>query len=717
MNVRDIVYALFKHKGKIILGTIIGLIAAGVMYMRWPPMYESDAKLLVRYVVERNAVEAVEGNASSSARGAQTDTEAEILGSWDLSMEVSRALGPSTILPGVSNPTVEAGAGTVLGGLTITTQKGSDLIFLAYDNPNPDLPRVVLQSVIDHYFTKHLEVHRSAAAFDFVTEQADQVRARLSATEQALRDLKAKVGIVSVADNTATLSADIIKLEDQYAAAESDLIEQTARVRQVEESFGGGSSAKKTSGKTPPTPPRTASPEEILQYQAFVNRLGELRKTRLDLLAKYTPQSQTVQLNQAEINTIDRQKHDLEKKFPELVGQTPLANRDSAAVVDLSTERARPAGLSARTEALKNRLDEKMKQLTEVGSQIGDLERKRDLEETNYKYFQQALEKARIDEALDPKKMPNISIIQKPIPPRLVVGKRNRTVAMLAVGGFAVCAGLALLYELLIKRTVNGPLDLEGLPGSPLMVSIPYSAPMKRLANRKKAGRGESALTVTAPTNGDGKAAPWEVDHFIVPYAQGIRDRLNLYFELNRMTHKPKLVGVTGLAEGVGSSTLAASLAAALSDMGDGKVLLVDTSLGVGRVHSFFEGKPAYPLTTALQPSTSMDSASNNLYLATVTPPGSGPMQLALKRFFELMPNLKASDFDYIIFDLPPLDDTTPTLGMARFMDKLLLVVEAEKNGRQQVKRCFNQLSAARANVSVVLNKTKSHVPSGLEGL
>jgi Mrp family chromosome partitioning ATPase len=182
------------------------------------------------------------------------------------------------------------------------------------------------------------------------------------------------------------------------------------------------------------------------------------------------------------------------------------------------------------------------------------------------------------------------------------------------------------------------------------------------------------------------------------------------------MTHKPKLVGVTGFEDGGGASTLAAALAASLSEMGDGKVLLVDVNLGLGRVHPFFEGKPAYPLTTALQPTSSMDSASENLYLATVAPPGSGPMQIALKRFFDLMPNLKASDFDYIIFDMPPLNETTPTLGMARFMDKVLLMVEAEKTGKEIAKRGYTQLSAARANVSVILNKTRSYVPKRFHG-
>ena len=146
------------------------------------------------------------------------------------------------------------------------------------------------------------------------------------------------------------------------------------------------------------------------------------------------------------------------------------------------------------------------------------------------------------------------------------------------------------------------------------------------------------------------------------------------------------------------------------------KFCSVDVNLGVGRVHPFFEGRPAYPLSTALQPASTIDSASENLYLATVAPPGAGPMQIALKRFFDLMPNLKASDFDYIIFDMPPLNETTPTLGMARFMDKVLLVVEAEKTGRDAAKRGYTQLSAARANVSVILNKTRAYVPKSLNG-
>ena len=76
----------------------------------------------------------------------------------------------------------------------------------------------------------------------------------------------------------------------------------------------------------------------------------------------------------------------------------------------------------AKVETLKTRLrdiQQKTKQAFGAGPQIEDLERKREMDEANYKYFAASLEKARVDEALDPSKMPNISAVQRPSPPML----------------------------------------------------------------------------------------------------------------------------------------------------------------------------------------------------------------------------------------------------------------------------------------------------------
>jgi uncharacterized protein involved in exopolysaccharide biosynthesis/Mrp family chromosome partitioning ATPase len=733
IGANDILFALFRHKGKVLLCAIAGFVAAAAVYFFYPAVYESQAKLLVRYVLDRSPVDDG-GTASTSTSGFGKTTEnvmnseVEILTSHDLAAQVADAIRTKGLLPQATNASINAG--TIASGLEVLARKGSDIILVSYKNHDPRLATVVLDELVNRYFTKHLEVHRSAAAFDFVTQQTDQVRARLNQIEDALKALKAKAGVTSIADNTATLSADLVQIEDQYLAAEAELAEQTARVKEIEESLGSSASESNPNSTKPgaATPkPRSknkadatakdsekdkASDEELQRYQALVARLTQLRQAELDLLSRYTPESDLVKLNRAEIKKIEGQKREMEKKSPDLITRSSASGSLQSGPVDIAAEKARLAGVKAKTEMLKARLDERIKQLSEIGSQIADLERKKELEEANYKYFQGAVDKARVDEALDPSKMPNISAVQKPSPPMRVSGKRDKIVLALTGGGLALGIAFALLTELVLNRTVKRPLELETQLRTPLLVSIPYSASNGHSRLRGPNGGRDLAI----PESSYLETAPWELDHFIRPYTEAIRDRLGLYFKLNGMTHKPKLVGVTGFAQGAGASTLAAGLAAALSETGDGKVLLVDVNVGSEDVHPFFKGRPAYPLTTALQPSGSIASAADGLYLATAMPPSAAPMQLALKRFFDLMPNFKASDFDYIIFDLPPLSQTSPTLGMAGFLDKLLLVVEAEKTHRDLVKRGFSELVAGRANVSVVFNKARSYAPKWLEG-
>jgi len=655
MKLGDILFALFKRKRTIIVCAVVGIIAAAAVYFLFPPSYESQAKLLVRYVLERSGVDPAEaaGAAAQSGNQAQADrvigAETEILTSWDLAIQVAEALGPQRLLPppqdlfshvvqavGLkrllpsSGPsaTVAEAAGSIASGLKVVSDKGSNIILISYKNRNPEIAPLVLQELLSRYFVKHLEVHRSAGAFDFVAQQTDQVRARLNQAEDALKSLREKTGIASLKEGSAAITTEAAKAQEQLNAAEADLAEQQALVRQKTDS------GSKTWRKKP---------------------------------------------------------------------------------TDEKANKAKVAGTQAKIETLKARLSDiqrRTKQLSELAPQIEDLERKKEMDEANYKYFAASLEKARIDEALDPTKMPNISAVQRPSPPGLETKKRDKLSLALVGGGVAFGIVLALLRGLVLNQTVGRPLQLETQLHIPLMLSIPYRNGHFGLP------RNGSPANPGALTTGRRRAklAPWDADHFIRPYCDAIRDRLGLYFELNHLTHKPKLVGVTSVSEEGGTSTLAAGLAASLSETNDGKVLLVDVNLGPEEVHPFFKGKPAYPLNKALKPSDSIASAADNLYLATVGSPSTGgPAQLGLKKFFDMMPNMKASDFDYIIFDMPPLDQTSPTWGMAAFMDKLLLVVEAEKNNREGIKRSYGKLIAERNNVAVLVNKSRSYVPKWLD--
>jgi uncharacterized protein involved in exopolysaccharide biosynthesis/Mrp family chromosome partitioning ATPase len=631
MHLDDVLFALFKRKSTILLCALVGIMAAVALYFLWPPSYESRAKLLVRYVLERSGVDPVEAEKALTASSNEGDrvigAEVEILTSWDLAEEVADAIGPKKL--GASSK--EAAAMNVISGLKVVPDKGSNIIFISYKNHDPKMATAVLQELLSRYFVKHLEVHRSAGAFDFVTQQTDQVRTRLSQTEDALQALKEKTGIASLKEGREALMTEESRTREALNATEAELAEKQAVVRQT----------------------------------------GETKAKRW--------------------------------KANEQTDKAPASGK------------ARVAGAEAKLDSLTSRLhdiEQRVKELSEVAPQIEDLERKRAMDEANYKYFAASLEKARVDEALDPAKMPNISAVQRPSSPVLDTKPRDKIALGLAGGGLALGIALVLLRELVLNRRVSRPSELENRLHIPLLLSIPY----------KNSRNGHSSLPlngtstdIKAPAPLHSNLAPWDARHFMRPYCDAIRDRLGLYFELNNLTHKPKLVGVAGFSDAAGASTLAAGLAASLSETNE-KVLLVDVSLGPEEVHPFFKGKPAYSLAAALKPRTEISSASDNLYLATVASPTSGGLaQVGLKKFFDMMPNMKASDFDYIIFDMPSLHQTSPTWGMAAFMDKLLLVVEAGKNSRDVITRGYAKLTAERLNLAVVLNKTRSYVPKLLD--
>src|SRR5437588_2649197 len=726
INLSNILHAIFKWK-RIILGfALLGIVAAAGIYFFYPAVYESDARLLVRYVLERSGVDpvdAISGQGGKSGTGITSDgviaAEVSIITSWDLSVQVAEALGPNRVLPNVKAPTVLGAAAAINSGLSTTTAKGSNIIGVSYQNQKPEVATAVLNELVSRYFTKHLEVHRSAGAFDFVSQQSDQIRARLNQTEDALKAMKAKAGVMSLKDSMDSLGAQSSRLEDAIRAGENDLAEEQAKVKQIER--GGlpvdlnetDNTKDKTKDNTA-APPNQASTKDTGDYQALVTNLTKLRETQLEMSAKYTTENVLVKMNQAHINDLENQKRNLEKKFPELA-----TLRTASGQLDIRTERARLAGMKSKLDDLRRQkieLQDRMKQLADIGPQIASLERNKDLEEQNYKYYSGTLQKARVDEALDPSKMPNISAIQKPSPPGMVTKTRNKIALGLAGGGLASGICLALLFELVFNHSYKRRSEVELQLRSPVMLSIPYQSINQGIIGRLRLPwkNGQRAGKET-PDKSKPSLAPWEVEHFIRPFSEAIRDRLGLYFELHGVTHKPKLVGVTGFGEGSGTSTLAAGVAAAFSETGHGKALLVDVNAAIGEVHPFFAGRPAAALTTAIKPQATITSAAENLYLATITQSGNKSTHVGLKKFFALVPNLKASDFDYIIFDMPPINQTSPTIGLAALMDKVLVVVEAEKTHHDVVKRGYRELVGARADVAVVLNKTRSYGPNWLE--
>jgi succinoglycan biosynthesis transport protein ExoP len=658
LNVHEVLLMLFRHKWKVLICAAGGLVASLAVYFLLPPIYESEAKLFVRYVVDKSAVDGLD--AQIKTPNPQTDTlinsEVEILTSSDLARAIVQAIGVDRLVPGAgAKATTEQAVQTVFRSLDVSVIKGTNIISVSFRSGDPSLPMPILQELVKRYFDKHLEVHRSIGAFDFVTRETQELQSQLNQTEAELKELKAKAGIISLAESTASLATELGKSEAELDTAQSELAMQMARVKELERSLAV------TDTSQPKTATQPASGDVVQKYQSLVSRLTQLQQAETDLLSRYTSENRLVKVKQAQIADLDKQRRDLEKKYPALIDTVVATTTAQGPRPDLLSERARLVGMQTRVDALTARvtaLKARAAVISEAAPRIEELERKREVEDTNYKHSEASLEKARIDETLDPSRMPNISIVQAPSPATKVTRDVKKFVIGLAGGGLGIGIAIALLIELVIDRTVKRSFELEQRLRIPLLLSIPDFGSTGGRLRLYDAGH-ESQLAGDENSRDDS-------GELLRPFCEAIRDRLGLFFELNNMAHKPKLVAVTGLAKNAGTSTLAAGLASTLSEGTEGRVLLVD--------------KPVSP-----------------------------------KRFYNMLADFKASDLDYVVFDMPSLGGTSATLPLAGFMDTVLLVVEAGKSNRDAVKRAYAQL-AAKTKVSVVFNKTRSYGPKWLEG-
>jgi Mrp family chromosome partitioning ATPase len=377
--------------------------------------------------------------------------------------------------------------------------------------------------------------------------------------------------------------------------------------------------------------------------------------------------------------------------------------------------------LSKRLETVRSEAGS----MEEVQARIAQLQRQKELEETGYRYYSSKLEQARLDETLGAGKLANISEVQAPSVPRRDRAKRMKPLLICLLGGVVGGIALAFLLELFLDPTVRRPVDLVGKLRLPLILSIPMTQRNGRSQAPKDATGGgvpatEQSLVsaILADTPGkrtQAEIAAWDAGHHLRPYHEALRDRLMTYFEINNLTHKPKLVAITGCSPGSGVTTLAAGLAATLSETGEGNVLLVDMNQEQGAAHPFFKGQPACDLADLLeQEKRGQAMIQDKLYMAAENLRDRLPNALP-NRFSSLVPKLKASDYDYIIFDMPPITGTSITPRLARFMDMVLLVVESEKTSRDVLKQAGSLLAESKANVQAVLNKSRKYVPAWLQ--
>ena len=725
MSLGDVYYIVFRHKWKIVGCFLAGLVLSATFFALESPQYYSEAKLLVRYIISESKMSGPNANSATAKiladeRGESImATEQEILSSIDLAEEVTKVITPEKIL-------AKAGGGKDLPramkvfreGLKVAVPKGSTVIHVNFRHNDPDIVQPVLREVLDRYLKLHVSTHRASGMLgDSLAQEADTLRARLAQTEADLRSETSRAGVISLESAKESYATQMTAIRREVLGYEAELAGRLAVFEQLK---------KRVSTPTQSAPETTAEPEVpvsiVDQYRALSLKIGRLQSLDQELSVQFTAENDRVKQARAQLAEAEAALKGLRDQYPRLSRTStapstaaqraeidPTAEEAAATAIQITSYQAKIKELNAQYE----RLRAEATKLDQREGTILELRRRKELDEANYRYYAASFEQARINETLGAGKVSNISQIQAASPAfRELVNYKRPGLALF--GGLLAGLAWAFLVELYLDRSVRRPDELAKLVRAPLFLSIPQLSASRKSATGRSPHLALPGGPATATPVDEAIAAATSGAAALLPFHETLRDRLISFFESKNLTHKPKLVAVTGVLDAAGVTTTAAGLARSLSETGEGNVLLVDMTVDQGAAKQFLRGKEICGLDELLE-ARSQAHVQENLYVVAESNNSERLSRNLPKRFTRLIPQLKASDFDYIIFDMPKVSQLSITPRLASFMDMVLLVVESEKTDRGLVQGACDLLGESKVNVGVVLNKTRRYVPVRLQ--
>ena len=711
MKLTDIYYILFRQKWVILGCLVAGLLAGLIVFLAQKTLYWSEAKLMVRYVTSTRSVEALGSQTKSPDYGGESviNSELEIMTSHDLCEEVARRVGPEKLLGKGRGSNVTAAAEVVFNGLTLDNPRRSNIIRVRFSHGDPALCQIVLGEMIEEYFRRHKKIHHTGRNYEgLLSVEASDIANRIRENEAELKKLHQRAGVVSVLESKNNLATELAGLKGKDFNAKEDIAELRALL-----------------GETLKPVPETNAveaglpPAKITQYKVIMGRLEAMRQREFELAATYTDENPLVVNVRQQLAEQEKKKTSLEQEFPRLVALpvTTLATGPTEARPDPR----RLIALESKLVIISNQMLEVRKELAVIDgleSDIADVQRKLQANNQNYQYIATQLQAAEFDDKMAEAKMSNIQPVQTPSPPAPNVSQRLKFVIGTFCGFLMAGLGLAFFIEMFVDHTIRKASEIETKLKMPLLLSIPKlglngHAKMLPFPGPKDEEADEDEKTGLPATATD-LHQTWDAEHPLRRYIDGVRDATLTHFGGD--PHKPKLIGITSCGGNAGVTSIAAGLAGALSETGEGNVLLLNLNYEAEAAHPFYRGELACGLADALE----LDKRSNgkvlqNLYVATAGNPNDPATQSLPKQLARIVPKLRVCDYDYIVFDLPPTTPTTMTARLAGMMDLVILVVESEKDTQESVQQAARLLARSKAPVSAVLNKVRDPVPKWLQ--
>lgn len=363
-----------------------------------------------------------------------------------------------------------------------------------------------------------------------------------------------------------------------------------------------------------------------------------------------------------------------------------LANAYTQAYIETKRSQALENMISAATE-IQSKINELQSRIDQLNTQItanpsdASLNSQRQTLLTQQAVFRQRLDQMQVDSALT---TGNAQVVQAAETPTVPVEPTPARTAGLAIAvGLLLGLGAAFLIDYLDD-------------------SIRTSADVARMT-------GDRPVLAVVPVDPPPDLRPVALSRPHDPAVEEYRAlRTNVQFL--GFDRDLKALMVTSSIAGEGKSTTVANLAVMLAQAGS-SVVLVDADLRKPRIREMF-GLAAGPgltdnlLGTPLSETITEFDTNLHLLQAGAVPPNPSEM-LSGRRMKAIVAELR-SDFEYVLFDTPPVLPVTDAIAVSRHVDGVLVVVQSGRATVPSLQEALADLDRVAAPVlGVVLNRAK----------
>jgi capsular exopolysaccharide synthesis family protein len=569
--------------------------------------------------------------------------------------------------------------------LTVEPVKLSRLVEVQFESRDPQLAAEVVNSIAAADIEENLRVRWEATqkATDWMTDQLQDVKARLEKSELQLQGYAQSNGLIYLEDQSGAteniVDERLRQLQEELTRAQADRYQKESLYRLVQ--AGDLDSL-----------PGVADNKLI---EDLTEQLTEVERQKAQLETTFTadyPKVRELQNQEDKINTVIVRER--QRAADQLSNDYLAAVRREALVQQAFTQQQsnanQVAGRSVQYNILKREVD------------------------TNRQLYQGLLERLKEAGVSAGLKASNIRVVDAGVPPRRPARPSlPLNLSLAAVMGLGLGMGAAFLQEHL-DNSIKSSEDVERYLDLPALALIPsveslnghhssvYGLPA---GAAKSVGNGHASRLGVAGNSWHRIAGGSETPAALAEAFRSLRTSVLL----STADRPPRTLLVSSSRPSEGKTTISVNLAISLAQLNK-RVLLIDGDLRRPSIRKALELENSLGLVSYLTGQQDWRAAVlptgiGNLDALVCGPVPPNPAELLSSERMRMLLDQAREQYEFVLVDSPPLLNVSDARILARLTEGMILVVKGGETPRELAQRAQGCARDVGANlIGVVLN-------------